>query len=463
MKYEFKVHTDRGIVREVNEDNMGHMLNTPSGDIFVVCDGMGGHVGGQTASTIGVESIISNLVQKPQSNIHIGISNALTFANEQVLGRTVIEPSLKGMGSTATVAVIKDDLLYVGHVGDSRAYIVSDGKLYRITRDDSYVQMLVDNNTITEDEAETHPQKNRILKALGSQNALEPNNTPRPFKMKAGDLVLLCSDGLCSMVVDEAIEQLIDPNDLQGSINKLHSMAMNNGGKDNITIILLKVTESPHPSSDFTHYTTKYQSQNIQNIPRFKEPIETVVLQKPKKKLGLVFGIAASLIIGIGVYFYLNRNNGENAQVNVATDKSQQNNNNNNSGNKETTTSDDSGIEDLDDTDTQGAKRGSDQQSNKEKKIQKKDNVEKIDNKSPVYKQCQKDFNLACSEIKRLEKQKNDEQNKEEKDLDKIKDIQKKLRDAISKREVAFNKWKQEGGLGAEADDPKSCDECPPN
>lgn len=323
MKYEFKVHTDKGIVREVNEDNMGHMLNTPSGDIFVVCDGMGGHVGGQTASTIGVESIISNLVQRPQSNLHVGISNALIFANEQVLGRTVMEPSLKGMGSTATVAVIKDDLLYVGHVGDSRAYIFSDGKLYRITRDDSYVQMLVDNNTITEDQAETHPQKNRILKALGSQSALEPNSAPRPFKMKTGDVLLLCSDGLCSMVVDEAIEQLIDTNDLQGSINQMHSMAMNNGGKDNITIILLKVTESPHLTSDFTHFTTKYQNQPIKNVLPIEEPagLTLPVNEKPKSRFGLAIGIAASLFIGVGSYFYLNRNNSENSTKAISETK----------------------------------------------------------------------------------------------------------------------------------------------
>lgn len=306
MKYEFEVHTDKGIVREVNEDNMGHALNTPSGDIFVVCDGMGGHVGGKIASTIGVDAIINNLVQRPQTNIHVGISNALIFANEQVLGRTVMEPSLKGMGSTATVAVIKDDLLYVGHVGDSRAYIVSNGKLHRVTRDDSYVQMLVDNNTITEDEAEFHPQKNRILKALGSQNALEPNSAPRPFKMKAGDLLLLCSDGLCSMVVDEAIEQLIDPNDLKGSINQLHSMAMNNGGKDNITIILLKVIESPYSTSDFTHYTTKYQNNIIhtQNIPRIENTsIDTQSGSKNNQKM--LIGVIASLVIFIGVYFAL--------------------------------------------------------------------------------------------------------------------------------------------------------------
>jgi protein phosphatase len=320
MKYEFKEHTDKGIVREVNEDNMGYKLNTQSGDVFVVCDGMGGHVGGKIASTIGVDAIITNLVERPQANIHVGISNALIFANEQVIGRTVMEPSLKGMGSTATVAVIKDDLLYVGHVGDSRAYIVSNGKLHRVTRDDSYVQMLVDNNTITEDEAELHPQKNRILKALGSQNALEPNSAPRPFKMKAGDLLLLCSDGLCSMVVDEAIEQLIDPNDLQGSINQLHSMAMNNGGKDNITIILLKVIESPYSTSDFTHYTTKYQNNitHTQNIPRIDNPsIETQKGSNNNQKM--LIGVIASLLVFIGVYFsFFSKSNNGDIEINKA-------------------------------------------------------------------------------------------------------------------------------------------------
>jgi serine/threonine protein phosphatase PrpC len=459
MKYEFKVHTDKGIVREVNEDNMGHMLNTPSGDIFVVCDGMGGHVGGQTASTIGVESIISNLVQRPQSNLHVGISNALIFANEQVLGRTVMEPSLKGMGSTATVAVIKDDLLYVGHVGDSRAYIFSDGKLYRITRDDSYVQMLVDNNTITEDQAETHPQKNRILKALGSQSALEPNSAPRPFKMKTGDVLLLCSDGLCSMVVDEAIEQLIDTNDLQGSINQMHSMAMNNGGKDNITIILLKVTESPHLTSDFTHFTTKYQNQPIKNVLPVEEPagLSLPVNEKPSSRFGLAIGIAASLFIGVGAYFYFSNEKEATKQVNL----------NQNNSNKEPENQQDNQSKSTNSGITQGkgikerdAIITSESQENNENDMvddnKKTNNKEVIDNKNPKYKKCQKEFNSACSEVKKLESQKNTE-----KDMEKREKIQKELDEALKKRDAAFNNWKANGGLGAEADDPKNCDECP--
>lgn len=306
MKFEFLEHTDRGLVREVNEDNLGHSLQTKNGDIFVVCDGMGGHVGGKTASTIGVSSIISNLSQQAQGNMHVAISDSLIFANEQVLGHGEADPSLKGMGSTATVALIKDDLLYLGHVGDSRAYLFSDGKLYRLTKDDSYVQGLIDNGTITEDEAEVHPNRNRILQALGSKTPVKPRIPNRPFKLKTGDLLMLCSDGLTSMVVDELIEQLIDPNNLSGTIGKLHDIAMTNGGKDNITITLVKITESPFFSSEFDHFTQKYKAAT--NSFRQAQFESTMVPPSPIKKnntIKYIVAAAAFLVLAFGTYkFY---------------------------------------------------------------------------------------------------------------------------------------------------------------
>jgi len=323
MKFEFKEHTDKGLVREVNEDNLGHSLGTRNGDIFVVCDGMGGHVGGKTASTIGVNAIMGELSQKEHSNMHVAISQSLVFANEQVLGHAAADPSLKGMGSTATVCLIKDDLLYVGHVGDSRAYIFSDGKLYRITRDDSFVQQLVDSGAITEDEAESHPQKNRILQALGSTSALSPRIPNKPFKLKKGDLLMLCSDGLTSMVVDELIEQLINPDNLAGTLNDLHRYAMNNGGKDNITITLIKVTSSIHARSEFDHYTKKYPPKvgggdKVQEPPVI--PMEPV---KKKQPLTLMIGAAAAVIlIAIGVIFWNNASDDKPTDVSLTENTS---------------------------------------------------------------------------------------------------------------------------------------------
>ena len=313
MKFEFKEHTDKGLVREVNEDNLGHSLNSKNGDVFVVCDGMGGHVGGQTASTIGVNALLSELTSKAHNNMHVAISQALTFANEQVLGHAEADPSLKGMGSTATVCLFKDDLLYVGHVGDSRAYIYSDKKLYRITRDDSYVQELVDKGVITEDEAEMHPNKNRILQALGSTGSITPRIPKKPFKLKTGDLLLLCSDGLTSMVVDELIEQLINPQDLGGTLQELHKIAMTNGGKDNITMTLIKITESPYLQNDFDHFTVKYNTKkttSTHKITGTPPPIDISAPAKKKVPMSYILGAAAVLLLIVAGYFIKNRSEG---------------------------------------------------------------------------------------------------------------------------------------------------------
>ncbi|MFM7594821.1 MAG: Stp1/IreP family PP2C-type Ser/Thr phosphatase [Flavobacteriales bacterium] len=319
MKFEFKEHTDKGLVREVNEDNMGHSLNSKNGDVFVVCDGMGGHVGGQTASTIGVNALLSELTSKAHNNMHVAISQALTFANEQVLGHAEADPSLKGMGSTATVCLFKDDLLYLGHVGDSRAYIYSDKKLYRITRDDSYVQELVDKGVITEDEAEMHPNKNRILQALGSTGSITPRIPKKPFKLKTGDLLLLCSDGLTSMVVDELIEQLINPQDLGGTLQELHKIAMTNGGKDNITMTLIKITESPYLQNDFDHFTVKYNTKKTSpkhNITGTPPPIDISAPAKKKVPMSYILGAATILLLIVAGYFFM-QGSGENEQSKI--------------------------------------------------------------------------------------------------------------------------------------------------
>jgi serine/threonine protein phosphatase PrpC len=135
--------TDVGKVREANEDNLG-FAQTPNGDVFVVCDGMGGHVGGQVASTIAVESVIEYFSSEEKPNIFIAINEAIIYANRRIIEKWAEQPELKGMGTTLVLIVIQNGELYLGHVGDSRAYLFTDDKLHRITKDHSYVQGLVD-------------------------------------------------------------------------------------------------------------------------------------------------------------------------------------------------------------------------------------------------------------------------------------------------------------------------------
>lgn len=244
--------SDVGLVRKGNEDSYGSKM-TVNGYIFVVCDGMGGHKGGATASSLAVEKIL-DYFEEPIQNIFVGISDALQFANSIVHQTSLSDEDLNGMGTTATVLVFKDEACYIGHVGDSRIYLYSDNKLNRLTKDHSYVQTLVDQGIINDEDAENHPQKNQILQALGIKPEVQPTVSEAPIMPKVGDTFILCSDGLNGMIGDKEIESLIDPSNLDASAHNLIDAAKNAGGKDNVTATLVAVTESEHATSVFVHY-----------------------------------------------------------------------------------------------------------------------------------------------------------------------------------------------------------------
>ncbi len=244
-----------GKVRSHNEDTIGKSLGTPNGDVYVVCDGMGGHVGGKEASRLAVRSILEHFSREKYSNIIQAIDQAFQFANEQIYVHTQVQPELRGMGTTGVILVVKDDLCFFGHVGDSRLYLKTDNELHRLTKDHSYVQELVDKNVITDEEAEQHPKKNQILRALGHQSEVKPDVCELPVKVKNGDVFLICSDGLNGMVNDQVMNGMIDPNNLSDSKSKLFEAAMANGGLDNISLILLGVSGSPHSRSEFKSHS----------------------------------------------------------------------------------------------------------------------------------------------------------------------------------------------------------------
>ncbi len=242
--------TDVGRVRQENQDDY-RAGELPGGAVWaLVCDGMGGAKGGREASQ-GACNVIENFFQEQYAQCGAGqeepfLKKALLYANRFVFQKAAHEEALAGMGTTAVCALVRSGNVYLCHAGDSRAYLIRDGKLTQLTHDHSYVQELVDCGTITEEEAEHHPQKNIITKALGVDYRLEPEFTAA--KLKREDRLLLCTDGLTNMVPVEEMEQLLAQGTFYDLPDRLIEAANANGGSDNITALLLAVepTEVEH-------------------------------------------------------------------------------------------------------------------------------------------------------------------------------------------------------------------------
>jgi serine/threonine protein phosphatase PrpC len=272
-----------GNVRKAQEDSHGWKLETPNGDLFVVCDGMGGHVGGAMASRLAVDSIVGFIGKEQYATPVEALNGALQFANMQILGYAAEHPEYQGMGTTACIVLIQGDGVWIAHVGDSRIYLYlgKEKQLHRITKDHSYVQTLVDAGEITDEEAEHHPNKNRILKALGIKPELQPtfNYENKPIHPKNGDVFLICSDGLSGMIPDRTIWSVLgeDSLTLQQKGDTLIDRAMEGetvcpGGQDNCTVELIEVDKSPWKESEFKSYNPKgvtYEAPARKKEPTF--------------------------------------------------------------------------------------------------------------------------------------------------------------------------------------------------
>lgn len=234
--------TDTGLVRSHNED-ANRIERTHNGDLFVVCDGMGGHVGGATASKIGVDSICQYVMEHECSIPQQFLVKALEYANGNIYKESRLNPKLKGMGTTACVALVRGDKVWYAHVGDSRIYYynVRKNTLYRLTKDHSVVQALVDQGIITEKEAEHHPEKNKIRKSLGIKASVEAEPCQMPLLPSDGDILLICSDGLSGMMEeDDILDVLSNTSDVNEAGKTLVELAKTGGGTDNITVQIVR-------------------------------------------------------------------------------------------------------------------------------------------------------------------------------------------------------------------------------
>lgn len=287
-----------GNVRTAQEDSHDIAILTPNGDVFVVCDGMGGHVGGKQASSIAVKSIIEHLKKEKYDQPMQALNDALQFANMQILGYAKEHPELRGMGTTACIVLLQETEAYIAHVGDSRIYMYmgKEQQLHRVTKDHSYVQTLVDAGQITDEEAEHHPNKNRILKALGIKPELVP--TCNVLHPKNGDCFLICSDGLNGMITDSTIEGVLKQNiPLADKGERLIQLALEAGGHDNITVELIQITSSPHTQSQFISFNPASTKRTIPPTPTDKNKRTHTNHSSRIKKVALWFSAIVVFIV----------------------------------------------------------------------------------------------------------------------------------------------------------------------
>ncbi len=243
--FHFGSHTDIGHVRKQNEDSMGY-YETSNGYVFVVCDGMGGAAGGSTASRMAVNSIKTFFQHQYYPNPVEAISQAIQYANQQIFQAAQKAPGMQGMGTTCVLMLVRNDQVYYGHVGDSRLYRLNQGKISRVTKDHSFVQALVDQGVISDEDAETHPRRNELLRALGTQPMTEVDVSFSPIIPERNDTFLLCTDGLNGLVHDKSIEGTLNsPIDVEHKAIKLVQMANNLGGYDNTTVQLVEFYNLP--------------------------------------------------------------------------------------------------------------------------------------------------------------------------------------------------------------------------
>ena len=226
--------SDVGCVRPHNEDS--YLVQSP---LFCVCDGMGGHAAGEVASSIAVETIAKTA---PQSVDAARLAAAVEAANAAVIEAALNGLGKPGMGCTATCAYIENDTLAIAHVGDSRAYLLHEGTLIRVTRDHSYVEELVDAGEITADEARVHPNRSVITRALGSDPAMYADHFT--LHIEEGDRLILCSDGLSSMIPDSDIENIATQSSTaQICVYNLVDAALAAGGHDNVTVVVVDLVD----------------------------------------------------------------------------------------------------------------------------------------------------------------------------------------------------------------------------
>lgn len=233
--------TDIGRKRKANQDYV-YSSEAPVGqlpNLFVVADGMGGHNAGDYASRVAVETIVERIADSKESDPLLTFEEAIHSANVRIRELAGSSPQLEGMGTTVVVASCQEGSLSVANVGDSRLYVVGRRGIRQITRDHSWVEEMVRRGGLGREEARNHPDKNIITRAVGAEDTVKADFFK--VRLETGDVVLMCTDGLTNMLEDEEIRMILDgARDTVEKVEALVRAANENGGRDNISVILIE-------------------------------------------------------------------------------------------------------------------------------------------------------------------------------------------------------------------------------
>ena len=240
--------SDVGKKRQRNEDGCticvpdDKELARERGLMFAVADGMGGVSGGDFASRLGLQTLVEEYYARTETTVPQRLQESVGQANRRIFQEAENHPEFYGMGTTMCALIVHGDHAYIAHVGDSRLYLYRDA-LYQVTEDHSLVAEQVRSGYISEDEARTHSLKNLITRAVGTKDAVKADLYA--VKLKVGDTILMCSDGLSNLVDDKSIAGILTGGNLQGAARVLVGRALEGGAPDNVTVLLLRVVEQP--------------------------------------------------------------------------------------------------------------------------------------------------------------------------------------------------------------------------
>ncbi len=290
--------TDTGRQRRANED--AFFARTP---LFVVADGMGGAQAGEVASRIAADTFAEGLA--PEGGTEERLAQRALEANRRINRRSREDHALEGMGTTLTAVYVDGDELALAHVGDSRAYLLREGELTRLTRDHTLVDELVRRGRLTEDEAAEHPQRSIITRALGPEADVEVDTSTH--RVHAGDVLLLCSDGLTSMISEADVGELLRAAPTLGAAARALIAAANDaGGRDNITVVLARLEEvGPGGVTTQEEATQSTGAMPVLDAvaPELRSRRETRAAAPLPRRVKLIAATAATLIVLAGIAF----------------------------------------------------------------------------------------------------------------------------------------------------------------